>query len=75
MGLRKGVRRMQVTVNGDTLELDSGITVAGLLLKLNITSQAIAVELDREIIDKDKFDETELKPGSVVEIVQFMGGG
>jgi len=66
---------VQVTVNGETFELDSGITVAGLLRQLEIKPQAIVVELDREIIDKEKFDQTELKPGSVVEIVQFMGGG
>ena len=66
---------MQVTVNGEAMELYPGTSLAVMLEQLNIKAGAIVVELDREIINKEHYSQVELKPGSVVEIVQFMGGG
>ena len=35
----------------------------------------IVVEINEEIVDKTKYNETTIQDGDVVEIISFMGGG
>jgi thiamine biosynthesis protein ThiS len=42
---------------------------------LAIPGDRVAVELDRAIIKNIFWTETQLRPGSQVEIVHFVGGG
>lgn len=37
--------------------------------------EMVAVELNEEMVPREKFPETVFKAGDVVEIVMFMGGG
>lgn len=66
---------MTITLNGEKKEVPDGITVAGLLEFLKIQRQRVAVELNLEIVKKDKFDATALKGGDALEVVSFMAGG
>ena len=66
---------MTITFNGEGKEVPEGITVAGLLEFLRIERQRVAVELNMEIIKKDKFDTTSLNEGDTLEVVSFMAGG
>jgi thiamine biosynthesis protein ThiS len=64
----------------DTLEWrekDSpdGITVLGLLEFLKVQQERVAVELNLEIIKKDKFGTTAIKEDDKLEVVSFMQGG
>lgn len=65
----------QITVNGEARTLHPGQTVATLLRAMELDPQRVAVELDRRIVKQTEWDRTELSPGSVLEIVQFVGGG
>lgn len=66
---------MNVAVNGEEKEIPEGLTVEGLLNKLHISRERVAVELNLDIVPKGRFDDTILKDGDRVEIVSFVGGG
>jgi thiamine biosynthesis protein ThiS len=66
---------MRFVINGKEGVFDEGITVKGLLDILNIKPQGIALELNLEIVPKSRYDETVLKDGDKIEIVQMVGGG
>ena len=53
----------------------SGLSVAGLLVHLNVQAPRIAVELNTNIVSKAAYDKTLLQDGDAVEIVAFVGGG
>ena len=69
-----GALLMVVKVNGEDRTLDDGQTVAGLLASLKLSSDKVAVELNRRLLRSEKYD-TPLKEGDQVEIVTFVGGG
>jgi sulfur carrier protein len=64
-----------VTVNGQAMELATGITVDGLLSLLNIKREYTAVAVNREITPKGDYATLTLGDGDKVEIVRPMGGG
>jgi len=66
---------MTITLNGEKKEVPDGMTVTRLLEFLNIQRQRVAVELNLEIVKKDKFEMTTLKEGDSLEVVSFMAGG
>jgi sulfur carrier protein len=66
---------MTIRVNGETIALESPLTVSGLLKKLNILPERVAVEANLTIIKKNRYGDYELQEGDVVEIVNFVGGG
>jgi len=68
-------QQIQVSVNGEWIDVAGGATVVQLLEQLKINSRAIAVELNHEIQSSDRFAQCRLKEGDVLEIVTLVGGG
>jgi len=66
---------MELTVNGEKIELPPGSTVQQLLDRFKLQPVRVAVELNRDIVAKRLFTTTSLAPGDIVEIVTFVGGG
>jgi thiamine biosynthesis protein ThiS len=66
---------MNITLNGEKKNVPDAVTVMGLLEFLNVQQQRVAVEVNMEIVKKDRYPATALKEGDSVEIVSFMGGG
>jgi sulfur carrier protein len=66
---------VSITVNGDARDVLSGITVTGLLESLGLHPRLIVVEHNREILNRDRYDETEVRAGDNFELVHFVGGG
>lgn len=50
-------------------------TLASLIESLAMKSDRVAVELNREIVPRDRWPQTPLKDGDRLEIVHFVGGG
>jgi sulfur carrier protein len=50
-------------------------TLSSLIESLNMKSDRVAVELNREIAPRDRWSEISLKDGDRLEIVHFVGGG
>ena len=66
---------MQITVNGETRQLDPVITLADLVESLELAGQRIAVEVNEELVPRTTFAEHRLKDGDRIEIVHAIGGG
>jgi thiamine biosynthesis protein ThiS len=66
---------MTLTINGATREFNSASSLSALLIQLNLKFDRIAVELNRELIPRDRWDATQLADGDKLEIVHFVGGG
>jgi thiamine biosynthesis protein ThiS len=66
---------VQVIVNGESQEIAAEATVSSLLKSLQLEPERVAVELDRRIVKRAQWDETLLRDGAQLEIVQFVGGG
>jgi thiamine biosynthesis protein ThiS len=66
---------IQIVVNGEPRAVESGLTVARLLRDLGLDPARVAVELDRRIVRRAEWEETPVREGAKLEIVQFVGGG
>ncbi|HSB34075.1 MAG TPA: sulfur carrier protein ThiS [Nitrospirota bacterium] len=66
---------MNISLNGEKKTVPDNITVMGLLEFLNIQHQRVAVELNMQIVKKDKYSVISVREGDRLEVVSFMGGG
>ena len=65
----------KIQLNGDLYEINNGTSLNQLLNKLNIQKNKVAVEINGEIVEKNKYSNLILNKDDRVEIVQFIGGG
>ena len=66
---------IQVQVNGKEREVQSGLSVNQLVESFDLDPKLIVVELNREILSRDQFDDVQISEGDAVELVHFVGGG
>ncbi len=66
---------IQVQVNGKEREVQSGLSVHQLVESFDLDPKLIVVELNREILSRDQFDDVQISEGDAVELVHFVGGG
>jgi thiamine biosynthesis protein ThiS len=64
----------KVVVNGQAKEVAEGTTIAALIAMHNLTSDKVAVEVNRRLVRAAAYG-TALKEGDEVELVTFVGGG
>lgn len=69
------VEQIALTVNGDLLRVEAGLTVAGLIAKLELDTRKVAVERNLEIVPRSTYEAVRLEEGDRLEIVHFIGGG
>ena len=67
--------KIKITVNGKQMQIIPKITLKGLITKLKMPLNKIAIELNKKIIDKNRISKIRLKKGDKIEIVHFIGGG
>ena len=65
----------KIQLNGAPYEINYGTYLNELLNKLKIQKKKVAIEVNGEIIEKNKYPNLILNKGDKVEIVQFIGGG
>ena len=66
---------VRATVNGESVDLPEGLTVAGLLSHLGVRAERVAVERNGSVVKRVRHPEERLEAGDVLEIVSFVGGG
>ena len=66
---------MTVTVNGAERTFPDGITLGQLVRELGLEKNPIAVELNLQVVPRDRHGETRLSEGDRLEIVTLVGGG
>lgn len=62
-------------INGKDMDIPAGTSVTALLGQLKLTPEKVVVEINREIVTADKWDNHRLNTGDKIEIVAFVGGG
>ena len=65
----------KIQLNGDLYEINTGSNLNELLNKLKIQKNKVAIEVNGEIVEKDKYPNLILNKNDKVEIVHFIGGG
>ncbi len=66
---------IEIKVNGEARTVPAGLTVATLLTHLDVPADRVAIELNRRIVKKGQWSDTEVAAGAELEIVMFVGGG
>jgi thiamine biosynthesis protein ThiS len=66
---------MTLTINGESREYMSASTLTALVEQLGMKSDRLAIELNRQIVPRNQWEQTALKDGDKLEIVHFVGGG
>jgi thiamine biosynthesis protein ThiS len=68
---------MKLHINGEERPFDSPtpFTLAALVETLGMKADRVAVELNRDIVPRDRWAETQLHDGDRLEVVHFVGGG
>ena len=65
----------KIQLNGDPYEINGRTNLNELLNKLKIQKNKVAVEVNGEIVQKNKYQNLVLRKDDKVEIVHFIGGG
>lgn len=65
---------MNLTINGESRVIPAE-TLGALVEQLGMKPDRVAIELNREIVPRDRWPQTRLNDGDKLEIVHFVGGG
>ncbi len=65
----------KIQLNGTSYEINTGTNLNELLNRLKIQKNKVAIEVNGEIIEKNKYLKLILNKNDKVEIVHFIGGG
>jgi thiazole synthase len=66
---------MKLTINGEEKEFSSPLTLGQLVEQLGMKPGRVAAELNREIVQRERWPQIQLHEGDRLEIVHFVGGG
>jgi len=67
---------VELIVNGKKTTSSDGLSVSALLREQKVKMpEMVSVELNEEILRREKFEDTMLAEGDSVEFLYFMGGG
>lgn len=66
---------VSITLNGERRSLHSPLTVRGLLRRLGLDEDAVAIERNRRIVARTDWKGVLVSSGDRIEIVHFVGGG
>jgi thiamine biosynthesis protein ThiS len=67
---------MQVQINGEPREFrHTSLRLSELVEQLSLAPQRIAIEVNRQIVPRANWEQTQVHDGDRVEIVHFVGGG
>ncbi|MGD2138184.1 MAG: sulfur carrier protein ThiS [Gammaproteobacteria bacterium] len=66
---------MNIILNGASREVPDGLNAGELLAALGLADKRLALEINREIVPRSRFESHRISPGDTVEIVHAIGGG
>jgi sulfur carrier protein len=66
---------MEIIVNGAGMNVDEGLSIGSLLVRLGKSAEHVAVEHNGELVASSAFATLKLKPEDRLEVVHFVGGG
>ena len=71
----KNIKKIKIRINGKLSSINDNLSLLNLLNNLKIPLKKVAIELNLEIVDKNKLNKINLKNNDKIEIVHFIGGG
>ena len=69
------IKKIKIKINGKFTQINENLSLSVFLKQLKIPLKKVAIELNQEIIDKNKTKKIKLKKNDKIEIVHFIGGG
>ena len=69
------MKKIKIKVNGKIKSINENNNLLNLINSLKIPIKKVAIELNEEIVDKEKLNKKVLKNNDKIEIVHFIGGG
>lgn len=69
------MERIQIQVNDEPTELDSGTTLAALLEQLRVKPRGVAAAINSEVIPQSQWHSAALKSGDTILIITATQGG
>ena len=67
--------QIEIRLNGEAREIPAPLSIAELLDHFNLPKDFVAVERNRSIVPKQKWEAVALAQGDELEVVHFVGGG
>ena len=71
----KKTKKIKIILNGKTRSLQKITSIYDLMKSLKLSPDKVAIELNKEIINKRTIKSLYLKNKDKIEIVHFIGGG
>ena len=71
----KNIKKIKIKLNGRIKIIKENYKIQNLLKDLDVPLRKVAIELNQEILDKNKLGKIKLKKNDKIEIVHFIGGG
>ena len=68
-------KKIKIKINGKINRIDDKTKLSDLIKNLKVPLKKVAIELNREIVDKKNLNKINLKVNDKIEIVHFIGGG
>ena len=68
-------KKIKIKINGKINKIDDKTKFSELVKNLKVPLKKVAIELNREIVDKKNLNKINLKVNDKIEIVHFIGGG
>ena len=71
----KKIKKIKIKINGKYSMINENLSLSIFLKQLKIPIKKVAIELNQEIVDKNKIEKMKIKNNDKIEIVHFIGGG
>ena len=71
----KKINKIKIKLNGKYIKIQDKITLLNLLKKTKVSVKKVAIELNKEIVNKKSLNKIKIKKNDKIEIVHFIGGG
>ena len=68
-------KKIKIKINGKIIKIYDKTKLSDLVKNLKVPLKKVAIELNREIVDKKNLKKINLKVNDKIEIVHFIGGG
>ena len=64
-----------ITVNGNTIEWEEGITVQDVLQKMNYSFRMLVIKVDGKLVKKTDYASAIVPSGADVQVIHLISGG
>ena len=68
-------KKIKIKINGKINRINDKTKLSDLVKNLKVPLKKVAIELNREIVNKKNLNKINLKANDKIEIVHFIGGG